>query len=121
MEHGSRFVVSHGSVVRLLDPARGEGCFKSCMCSTSGDLRSCVDLPCTDEPKDCRLAGQLRSKSIKSTLPLAYRTTKSACYEAIMAATTNHNRFNQRKFKTWSVIKRPIMLAEKVCKLMGLY
>ncbi|XP_076822936.1 reversion-inducing cysteine-rich protein with Kazal motifs-like isoform X1 [Clavelina lepadiformis] len=61
MGHGSSFVVSHGSLVRVPDKSRGEGCFQSCVCSANGFLRPCTELPCTDLQKPCKLAGQLRS------------------------------------------------------------
>nr|XP_026694412.1 reversion-inducing cysteine-rich protein with Kazal motifs [Ciona intestinalis] len=61
MGHGSEFIVPVGSVVRVEDRSRGEGCFRSCTCVTSGDLVYCEPLPCTDKRQSCKLAGQVKS------------------------------------------------------------
>ncbi|XP_078493570.1 reversion-inducing cysteine-rich protein with Kazal motifs isoform X2 [Ciona intestinalis] len=61
MGHGSEFIVPVGSVVRVEDRSRGEGCFRSCTCVTSGDLVYCESLPCTDKRQSCKLAGQVKS------------------------------------------------------------
>uniref|UniRef100_H2YTX2 Kazal-like domain-containing protein n=1 Tax=Ciona savignyi TaxID=51511 RepID=H2YTX2_CIOSA len=61
MGHGSVFSVPLGSVVRVEDLTRGEGCFRSCTCVTSGELRHCEPLPCTDMKRSCKLAGQIKS------------------------------------------------------------
>uniref|UniRef100_H2YTX3 Kazal-like domain-containing protein n=1 Tax=Ciona savignyi TaxID=51511 RepID=H2YTX3_CIOSA len=62
MGHGSVFSVPLGSVVRVEDLTRGEGCFRSCTCVTSGELRHCEPLPCTDMKRSCKLAGQIKSE-----------------------------------------------------------
>lgn len=67
MGHGSDFVVEHGALVRIPDPERGDGCFKSCICSTTGSLRPCVTIPCTDEQLNCEIAGQMRGLFISNT------------------------------------------------------
>ena len=60
MGHGSNFIVSRGSVVKVADPVRGEGCFKSCICSTSGELSPCVNQPCTEIQKSCQFDNELK-------------------------------------------------------------
>jgi len=64
MGHGSDFVVSRGAVVKVVDRDQGEGCFKSCICSTSGELSPCVKMPCTKIKGLCEAGGQLRGKII---------------------------------------------------------
>nr|CAB3265511.1 reversion-inducing cysteine-rich protein with Kazal motifs-like [Phallusia mammillata] len=83
MGQGSTFVVPYGSLVRVLDHTRGDGCFKACTCTKSGSLRRCHALQCTDGKRECNLAGQLRSHGSHFYVDCNF----CSCYNGVVTCT----------------------------------
>ena len=62
MSRGSSLTVPYGSLVRVQDSERGDGCYKSALCSQTGQLTHFRQLPCLNEDKGCTVANQYKSK-----------------------------------------------------------